>query len=79
MTLEQRRPPFVGRYRRRNSRSLHATAACRWRAQWRAEPGEHELSCRATDANGMLQPLEPVWDISGFGNNAVQRVRVAVR
>ena len=49
-----------------------------WRMRWVAEPGEHELACRATDAQGNRQPLEPPWDLSGFGNNAVQRVRVAV-
>ena len=43
------------------------------------KPGEHELSCRATDAKGETQPLEPRWDAGGFGNNAVQRVRVTVR
>ena len=50
-----------------------------WQATWRAQPGEHALSCRATDASGAAQPLEPPWDVSGFGNNAVQRVWVTVR
>ena len=50
-----------------------------WRATWQAEPGEHVLACRATDANGNTQPLEPRWDTGGFGNNVVQRVRVWVR
>jgi DMSO/TMAO reductase YedYZ molybdopterin-dependent catalytic subunit len=50
-----------------------------WRATWRAAEGAHELSCRATDAAGATQPLEPPWDLSGFGNNAVQRVQVNVR
>jgi sulfane dehydrogenase subunit SoxC len=50
-----------------------------WRAQWPATPGEHELMCRASDAAGNVQPLEPVWDLSGFGNNAVQRLRVNVK
>ena len=50
-----------------------------WRASWRAMPGEYELSCRASDAAGNTQPLEPPWDVSGFGNNGVQRVRVTVR
>jgi len=49
-----------------------------WRAEWDATHGEHELACRATDAAGNTQPLEPVWDATGFGNNAVQRVRVSV-
>jgi len=39
----------------------------------------HELRCRATDATGAVQPLEPPWDVAGFGNNAAQRVEVLVR
>ena len=50
-----------------------------WRSEWRATRGEHELACRATDEAGNTQPLEPVWDATGFGNNAVQRVRVTVK
>jgi DMSO/TMAO reductase YedYZ molybdopterin-dependent catalytic subunit len=49
-----------------------------WRIAWDAEPGGHELACRATDAQGNCQPLQPPWDLSGFGNNAVQRVQVTV-
>ena len=51
----------------------------RWTARWRAAPGAHELRCRATDRSGATQPLEPVWDLTGFGNNAAQRVEVTVR
>jgi DMSO/TMAO reductase YedYZ molybdopterin-dependent catalytic subunit len=50
-----------------------------WRTVWGATPGEHEVCCRATDANGETQPLETRWDAGGFGNNTVQRVRVKVR
>lgn len=50
-----------------------------WRFDWDAEPGEHILMCRATDATGAMQPLEPPWDRGGLGNNAVQRVAVTVR
>lgn len=50
-----------------------------WRFDWQARLGEHELACRATDANGETQPLDPPWDQVGFGNNAVQRVAVTVR
>ncbi len=49
-----------------------------WSFDWDAEPGEHELSCRATDAAGNTQPLRPEWNFDGFCNNAVQRVRVIV-
>ena len=50
-----------------------------WHAAWDASPGEHELACRATDSHGQCQPLEPPWDLSGFGNNGVQRLHVTVR
>jgi DMSO/TMAO reductase YedYZ molybdopterin-dependent catalytic subunit len=49
-----------------------------FRFEWDATPGEHELLCRATDAAGNTQPLEPEWNYGGFCNNAVQRVRVSV-
>lgn len=51
----------------------------RWTARWQASVGTHELRCRATDATGAAQPLEPPWDVTGFGNNAAQRVEVVVR
>ena len=56
---------------------VHAWAA--WRFGWDAEPGEHELACRATDAAGNTQPGEQRWNHHGLQNNAVQRVRVTVR
>ena len=49
-----------------------------WRFDWDAAPGEHELCCRATDAAGNTQPLEPEWNLGGYCNNAVHRVRVTV-
>jgi DMSO/TMAO reductase YedYZ molybdopterin-dependent catalytic subunit len=49
-----------------------------WHAAWDAAAGEHELACRATDTAGNVQPMEPIWDATGFGNNAVQRVQVSV-
>jgi len=51
----------------------------RWSARWDAAPGAYELRCRATDASGATQPIEPPWDVTGFGNNAAQRVEVTVR
>ncbi len=47
-----------------------------WYYDWQATPGAHSLQCRATDAEGNTQPLEPVWDQGGFGNNGVQTVQV---
>jgi hypothetical protein len=49
-----------------------------WSFAWAAEPGEHELCCRASDAAGNVQPLEPVWNVGGYANNAVQRIAVTV-
>ena len=65
----------------RDARLEKASSFCwqGWSASWQATPGEHELACRATDAAGHVQPLEPPWDVSGFGNNSVQRVQVTVR
>jgi hypothetical protein len=53
-------------------------AWCRWAAEWQAEPGEHELRCRARDAAGNEQPLKPRWNVGGYSNNAAQRVAVTV-
>jgi sulfane dehydrogenase subunit SoxC len=49
-----------------------------WRFAWDAEPGEHELCCRARDAAGDEQPSSAPWNLGGYKNNAVQRVRVVV-
>lgn len=50
-----------------------------WSFEWDALPGEHELSCRATDGTGAVQPLDQDWNWQGMGNNAVQIVSVTVR
>lgn len=57
--------------------SPHAWQA--WRCDWDAAPGEHELTCRATDAAGNVQPLAAQWNTNGLGNNACHRLRVFVR
>jgi len=51
----------------------------RWTAEW--DPmacGRFVVCCRATDSAGNVQPLEPVWNVGGYANNAVQRVVVTV-
>ena len=50
-----------------------------WSFAWNAEPGEHELACRATDADGNVQPIDASWNYGGMGNNSVQLVPVTVR
>lgn len=49
-----------------------------WQIDWTATPGVHHLMCRATDAEGQVQPLESDFDIAGFGNNSVHRVELHV-
>jgi DMSO/TMAO reductase YedYZ molybdopterin-dependent catalytic subunit len=50
-----------------------------WSFVWDAQAGDHELACRARDADGNEQPPEPEWNVGGYSNNAVQRVPVIVR
>ncbi|MEX2547893.1 MAG: sulfite oxidase [Chloroflexota bacterium] len=50
-----------------------------WSFEWNAVPGEHTLSCRATDSTGDVQPTEQPWNHQGVGNNLVQLVPVTVR
>lgn len=47
-----------------------------WEMPWTATPGRHTIAVRATDADGRSQPTEQHWNLGGFCNNAVQRVRV---
>ena len=49
-----------------------------WSCRWDATPGEHVLSCRASDAAGNTQPVEQPWNYQGMGNNLVQTVQVTV-
>jgi DMSO/TMAO reductase YedYZ molybdopterin-dependent catalytic subunit len=49
-----------------------------WTFGWGATPGTYELCSRATDVTGATQPTEPVWNVGGYTNNAVQRVPVVV-
>jgi len=52
----------------------------RWTFDWvAAEPGETELCCRASDADGNVQPVDQPWNRQGMANNMIQRVRVLVR
>ena len=50
-----------------------------WTYEWSATPGKHELACRATDALGNVQPLDPHWNLQGMANNLVQTISVTVR
>ena len=50
-----------------------------WSYDCDARPGEHVLSCRATDATGDSQPIDEPWNWQGMGNNMAQQVPVTVR
>ena len=63
-------------YETRLEPSMNPYTWASWSCNWQAEVGGHELSCRATDANGDTQPLVAPWDTAGFGNNAVQKIEV---
>jgi DMSO/TMAO reductase YedYZ molybdopterin-dependent catalytic subunit len=49
-----------------------------WRFEWDAREGEHVIASRATDAAGNTQPLDTPWNLKGYANNAVERIRVVV-
>ena len=57
----------------------NAWAWCSFRFPWQpSRTGPTELRCRARDRSGTGQPDEPVWNLWGFANNAVQRLPVRV-
>jgi DMSO/TMAO reductase YedYZ molybdopterin-dependent catalytic subunit len=49
-----------------------------WEFVWEARPGRHTLCARATDSNGVSQPLTQSWTYRGHGNNMIQRVPLTV-
>lgn len=53
-------------------------AWARWTADWEASAGEHRIGCRATDADGVSQPLESEWNYGGFAGNGVTLITVTV-
>jgi DMSO/TMAO reductase YedYZ molybdopterin-dependent catalytic subunit len=62
-------PPHLGRW-----------AWQGWRYLWTdPAPGVHEVCCRARDAGGNEQPVEALWNLGGYTNNAPHRVTVDVR
>jgi DMSO/TMAO reductase YedYZ molybdopterin-dependent catalytic subunit len=42
------------------------------------QAGKFTLSSRATDSNGNVQPLKPLWNRGGYGNNPVHQVLFSV-
>jgi len=47
-----------------------------WRLSVPLPRGAHVLMARATNPKGQTQPLEPLWNPSGYMRNVVERVRV---
>jgi sulfite oxidase len=51
-----------------------------WSFKWKApKPGEYTIASRATDSQGRTQPDAPVWNPSGYLNNAIDRVKIHVQ
>ncbi|MBW3661137.1 MAG: sulfite oxidase [Gemmatimonadetes bacterium] len=59
-------------------RSAGRHGATPWTWTWRARKGRRRIEARATDETGATQPLVPVWNHHGYGNNVVQRVEIDV-
>ena len=58
---------------------LSSYAWTRWEFAWVVEkPGRTIVMARATDSQGNTQPLSPVWDYRGYGNNGSYGVPVEV-
>ena len=48
--------------------------------QWKVpNPGDYVIMSRATDSQGRTQPAAPVWNPSGYLNNAIDQVRIHVQ
>jgi DMSO/TMAO reductase YedYZ molybdopterin-dependent catalytic subunit len=48
--------------------------------QWKApNPGDYVIMSRATDSQGRTQPAAPVWNPSGYLNNAIDQVKIHVQ
>ena len=57
---------------------INKYAWTKWCFIWNAAPGKYLLQCRATDETGERQPLEPTWNVGGFGNNTPHSINVYV-
>jgi len=51
-----------------------------WNFKWGApNSGDFVIAVRATDSRGRTQPSAPVWNPSGYLNNAIDQVRIHVQ
>lgn len=54
-------------------------AARPWRCLLRLDsPGSYSVVARATDQAGNTQPMDPLWNARGYGNNVTHRIRLNV-
>ncbi len=47
-----------------------------WTIAFKPRPGASELKCKATNRVGQSQPMEPLWNPSGYMRNVVETVKV---
>jgi sulfite oxidase len=50
--------------------------SCKWKAP---KVGDYVIASRATDSQGRTQPPTPVWNPSGYLNNAIDQVKIHVQ
>ena len=50
----------------------------RWETTREAAPGETVILARATDERGLRQPMIAAWNLKGYQQNGIQKVRVRV-
>ena len=53
-------------------------APVRWAITTPVGPGRILIMARAHDSSGDVQPLQPRWNLNGYGNNLVHRVAVTI-
>lgn len=59
--------------------NLSSNSATPWRFWFQPQyPGKYTVIARAFDKNGDSQPLQPIWNQGGFGNNVVHSVKFTV-
>lgn len=49
-----------------------------WRHEFTLKQGDYLILSRATDTQGRIQPATPVWNPSGYLNNAIDQVKIHV-
>jgi DMSO/TMAO reductase YedYZ molybdopterin-dependent catalytic subunit len=49
-----------------------------WSYEWKAKAGDYSIQSRATDSQGRVQPVTPVWNPSGYLHNAIDQVKIHV-